>query len=343
MFYKLKHIFSDQFRDPLPDFLRGTAILFMIQVHLTELLLIDKPEYQMYIKISYYLGGIPAAPVFIIFMGYFIDRSKASIKKEIKRGFGLIGLGLILNILLNLSLIYRYIQREVEVNILNYIFGVDILIFAGFSYLILSILKRIIKQNIQFFFLIIFIYTLQYFLQNVNLESEPSRYLLSIFYRNVEWSYFPLVPWLAYPIFGLFLCRTELLKKFIDKKLPSGIAALYVILFLILLNYGVSESQNLDSYYNHNFIFFVYSVFVLAGLIKFLKTLYFKFSENLLLNYIRWLGKNVTIVYIFQWIIIGNIATYLYKILLIQDLFIIFLLIMFSVSICTYLFNLSRI
>lgn len=343
MLNKLKHIFSDQFREPLPDFLRGVAILFMIQVHLTELLLIDKPEYQMYIKISYFLGGIPAAPVFITFMGYFLDRSKASIKKEIKHGFGLIGLGLLLNILLNLSLIYRYIQKEIDVNILHYLFGVDILIFAGFSYLILSILKRIIKRNILFLLMIIFIYMLQYFLQNIQLESEEGRYLLSIFYRNVEWSYFPLIPWLAFPLFGMYLRRTVLLKKFIDKKLSSGVAALYVILSIILINYGVSKSQDLNSYYNHNLFFFFYSVFILAGLIKFLTTFYFKFSENLLVNYIRWLGKNVTIVYIFQWIIIGNIATYLYKALFIQDILIIFLLIMFSISICTYLYNFSRI
>lgn len=342
MLNKLKHIFSDQFREPLPDFFRGAAIVFMIQVHLTELLLAIEPEYKLYIAISYFLGGIPAAPVFIILMGYFLDRSKSSLKQEIKRGFGLIVLGLLLNILLNLSLIYEYIVNEKEVNILRYILGVDILIFAGFSYLILSFLKRIIRGRVQLLLLIILIYALQFLLQQLKVDNETIKYVLSIFYHNVEWSYFPLIPWLAYPVFGIFLHRTGLLNKLFEKRAPNSFIFIYLILFFVLINYGITESQNLERYYNHNFIFLLYSIFVLTGLFKFLSVIYEKFTDNILMTYIRWLGKNVTIVYIFQWIIIGNIATYLYKILLLQDIFIIFLLIMFSVSICTYLYNLTR-
>ena len=36
-------------------------------------------------------------------------------------------------------------------------------------------------------------------------------------------------------------------------------------------------------------------------------------GETMMMKYIKWLGKNVTILYVIQWIIIGNIATEIYK------------------------------
>ena len=35
--------------------------------------------------------------------------------------------------------------------------------------------------------------------------------------------------------------------------------------------------------------------------------------EFILFKYIKWLGKNVTIMYVLQWILIGNTATEIYK------------------------------
>ena len=37
------------------------------------------------------------------------------------------------------------------------------------------------------------------------------------------------------------------------------------------------------------------------------------FGENMLFRYLKWLGKNVTWIYIIQWIFIGNTATEVYK------------------------------
>ena len=36
-------------------------------------------------------------------------------------------------------------------------------------------------------------------------------------------------------------------------------------------------------------------------------------GHSILLKYIKWLGENVTIIYFVQWVIIGNIATEIYK------------------------------
>ena len=37
------------------------------------------------------------------------------------------------------------------------------------------------------------------------------------------------------------------------------------------------------------------------------------FSNIIIVNFLSWCGKNVTVIYIIQWLIIGNIATAIYR------------------------------
>ena len=36
-------------------------------------------------------------------------------------------------------------------------------------------------------------------------------------------------------------------------------------------------------------------------------------SGQVMIRYLKWLGKNVTLLYVMQWILIGNMATNIYK------------------------------
>ena len=36
-------------------------------------------------------------------------------------------------------------------------------------------------------------------------------------------------------------------------------------------------------------------------------------GETLFFKYFKWLGKHVTLIYVIQWLLIGNIATEIYK------------------------------
>lgn len=342
MFEKLHRLFFESEREPFPDFLRGVAIILMIQIHIIENLLLQDPVYHLFEKWSYYSGGIPAAPVFVILMGYFQAKTNSNFFKEIKRGINLILLGLILNVLLNLSLIYKYLNAQLEVDIFSYIFGVDILLFAGLSFIFLAFIKRVFKKNYYLLLLIIIVHLLNYLLLNIQVENQTLRYVLSFFFRVSDWSYFPLISWISFPIFGMYLSNSGLLKKILDKKFPDLLWIVYLILFFALLDYGLNNSFDLNSYYSMRFDFFLYSLFVIFGWMKFWKSTLEKFPDNLFTGYIIWIGRNVTAVYFFQWIIIGNITTYLYKSITLNSCIVIFGMVLFSVSICTYLYNLSR-
>ncbi|MBU2466561.1 MAG: DUF1624 domain-containing protein, partial [Bacteroidetes bacterium] len=77
----------------LPDLLKGIAVVLMIQVHLTELF--ARPAFFDSVagKVSLFLGGPAAAPVFMAVMGYFLAWKAVSSKNLFLRGIKLIGLG----------------------------------------------------------------------------------------------------------------------------------------------------------------------------------------------------------------------------------------------------------
>jgi len=53
------------------DIAKGIAVVLMIQVHLTELFAIPEWYEGVAGKLSLFLGGPPAAPVFMFLMGFF--------------------------------------------------------------------------------------------------------------------------------------------------------------------------------------------------------------------------------------------------------------------------------
>lgn len=342
MLNKLKVTFYNENREPFPDFLRGFAIALMIQVHITELLLRSEQVYLFYEKWSYFFGGIPAAPVFIILMGYYQDRSTNSLSKEFFRGLKILLLGLALNVMMNLSLIYKVYYHGLEANIYNYIFGVDILIFAGFSYIFIALIRRLIKKNYVLIALIILVHLISFRSNNISLDTNNLNYVLAIFLRVTDWSYFPLIPWITFPILGVVLNRTDFLNKILSHKFSKIFWFVYSLILLLAFNYGLKSSTNLEEYYKMSFELFISALIFLFGWIKFTYQIFERFTDNLLINYLTWLGNNVTAIYFFQWIIIGNTATYLYKSLNLESCFIILGIVIFSVSICTYLYNLSR-
>jgi len=79
------------------DLLKGVAVILMVQVHIIELFAQQSIFDSFAGSIFLFLGGPPAAPVFMTVMGYFIAKGNANISKSIVRGFKLIGFGLLLN------------------------------------------------------------------------------------------------------------------------------------------------------------------------------------------------------------------------------------------------------
>ena len=103
-------------RNITADLLKGIAVILMIQVHIVELFA-QQEIFDSYLgKILLFLGGPPAAPVFMTVMGYFIAKQNKPLKLNLIRGIKLILLGFVLNIGLNFHLFIKIIRGEFLIN-----------------------------------------------------------------------------------------------------------------------------------------------------------------------------------------------------------------------------------
>lgn len=299
-------------RNHTADLLKGIAVILMIQVHLMELFARQDIFNGFAGHLSLFLGGSPAAPVFMAVMGYFIAASSSSFPEMVKRGIKLIGLGFILNIALNFHLLIMIADGTIKVNAMEYILGVDILFLAGLSIIILAVMNRFFKhKTLPFLVILVLILAVQFLFQQV-MHVSTNNYFVAYFYGDgAVWSYFPLIPWLVYPVTGyLFYTLDNTSSKKARRFYPYGIAFSGLVT-IVFLKYALDVSSNLPEYYHHGYVFYFYTVCFLI----FWTFIFNRISRyhNLVSRFLEWIGRNVTSAYVIQWVIIGNIATSLYK------------------------------
>ena len=326
-------------RNRAADLLKGIAVIVMIQVHLMELF--ATPEiYTSWIgKISLFLGGPPAAPVFMAVMGYYFAMSKRTFASSLFRGVKLIFLGFALNFGLNMNLFFKIANGTIQTSPWPYIFGVDILFLAGLSLILLSFFKHFFKfKLLPYLILLVLIFILQLF-EFPPSKNEPFQYFQAYFVgKGTWWSYFPIIPWLAYPVAGFVLYIALPKFKTPFKTLQNYLLIVSGILFFVFINFGIEISADLPEYYHHGLVFFLFTVCflvfyaIIIGLIS-------KQKENSLTRWVEWLGINVTAAYVVQWVFIGNIATEIYKTQSFLQIIFWFIAALAVTSLGTYLWN----
>jgi uncharacterized membrane protein len=304
-------------RKPLPDLMKGIAVVLMVQVHIMELFARQEVFDSPLGKVSLFLGGPFAAPVFLAVMGYFLAASGRSFAGMIWRGIELILLGVLLNIGLNFHLLLKITNGIVPGDPWQFVFGADILFVAGLSILFISILKITLKKKIVPVLLLMLIFAaLPLFIPESSGDKDVWTYLLSFFYLETEWSYFPVIPWFSYALLGysfhLFKLNYSGLFEWLTFRVPIVLLVVSPILALTAMH-PVRIITHLPSYYHHGIITFLWiSVFILF-IMMILHIMDREWGRSMAFRYLKWLGKEVTVIYVIQWLIIGNLATWLYK------------------------------
>ncbi|HOI33038.1 MAG: heparan-alpha-glucosaminide N-acetyltransferase domain-containing protein [Bacteroidales bacterium] len=300
----------------LPDLLKGIAVVMMVQVHLTELFALPAFYESTVGSLSLFMGGPPAAPVFMVVMGYFVARKAAPPLSLLMRGSKLIMLGLLLNIGLNFNLLIRFSQGKIiGIDPWTYVFGVDILFLAGISLMVFAGLKVLFKKKLIFWLTTLFITILAS--SQLSLFVSENRLVLfiqSFFSGITSWSYFPFFPWFSYPLAGYFFYLLS--KKYNLAHFYNFLGILWIVLVIALsvsFSFGLKTSINLSAYYHHEYLFVIW---VIGFLMWWTISWYYLekwIPDNLFFRYLRFCGKNVTVFYVIQWLLIGNIATEIYR------------------------------
>lgn len=329
-------------RTQVADVLKGIAILFMIQVHLMELFASNSVYESKGGHVMLFLGGPPVAPIFMTVFGYFVFASNRTSKELIGRGLKILLLGMVLNLALNFNLILKVNLGILKIDILPYIFGVDVLQFAGLSLILVTLFKNLIQKYV---YLVLCIIPIIVFIGEHFLNYEPQniflKYLSAFFYGSTSWSYFPLFPWLAYPLAGVVLYQLQQrfdFKFFYLPKTKLLFGSVFLLFLIFTVKYAINVASDLTSYYHHGLLFFIWVILFCLFYTLIIHELNNWFGETLIFKYFKWLGQNVTIIYVIQWLLIGNIATEIYKTIS-SPVYVVawFLGITFAVSGLTYL------
>lgn len=306
-------------RNALADFLKGIAVLGLIQVHVTSLFGSEQLLSTLGGRYMQFLGAAPVAPVLMLIFGYFVAKSQRSPQQLLWRSLKLFLLGMCLNVALNFNLIRSVFENRFHVNIWPYLLGVDILHFAALALLVLlvfKIWKRYSNWVIVLLILVVIVVAEWIRLKAFSL-TPAAPYLSAYFFRSEQqWAYFSLVPWLAYPLCGFLFYKLEpfVIRTFVSPiQTRKYLALLLFIVVGITFPYAPGFSSSMAEYYQHSTWFFCWcvlfaSLYVLCGYIILPYWMTYK-----PIRYLIWLGQHITTVYVIQWLIIGNTATEVYK------------------------------
>ncbi len=326
-------------RLPLADILKGVAVLRMILVHVVEVFALSAISDSLFTKLALFLAGPPGAALFMLIMGYFIAKSSKSSVVLFFRGSKLLFWGLLLNIGMNAHLLFLIATGNLALNPWPYILGVDIFFLAGFSMMLLSMVRRYFRQRI---FLISFLFLLITLLGDklpiYQGEYVWFIYLQAFFYGGHSWAYFPVFPWAAYPVAGyLFhiLDQRYGLTAFTRKGLIYASVALFVFV-AISFSPGFKVVLYLPDYYHHGLFFALWLINVVLLWILLIHLFTFQKTSQTVFSWLQWIGQRVTIFYVIQWLLIGNIGTAIYKTQSAWNVFLWFLLIVLLTAVLTY-------
>lgn len=282
------------------DVAKALAIIFMILQHAIILFEYDGGEGKSLVANFFLLmGTAPAAPVFMLIYGLFIKLDNQYVKLNIKRGIKLILTGYLLN-LIRFTLPLFMISHK---NSFNMLFSVDILQMAGLSLIMITLFRKIIINKPINLWIIFMILVFSPFLWNDIDMTNP----LAIFSGNNEFIFFPLFPWIVYPLLGVllkkYLLNREKLKQYLKRLAMIGVCLL--ICSLLLYDFFPVGDYHRSGFAIHIIIIgFILIWFYLINL----------FSQEIsdkLKNLCCLLSKELTTIYLIQWAIFGWLVIFI--------------------------------
>jgi uncharacterized membrane protein len=328
-------------RDLVSDTLKGLAVFGMIQVHIVSLFAAPSLSDSFYIKIASFLGTAPVAPVLMLLLGYYVGKSERTFLQMSARAAKLFGIGLLLNIGLNANLLSSVLNDRFQADVWHYVLGVDILLFSGISILILAIIRQTTRLKLALAFaLLALVLIARLFFNSFLQHFNNFTYIYAFVYGRESWSYFPLIPWLAYPLCGFLFyeLKPQLLKWWKQKLSKRVLVALLSVFLIFTFNEAPGWSASLRQYYFHNIWYFIWCFSFAVVYVFCLELILPAIQNTSAFTFIQWLGRHLLIVYIVQWLIIGNLATEVYKSINSIGLLFVFFAIILFVSCCLSFF-----
>lgn len=294
------------------DIAKGFAILFMIWVHTAETF--SAGTGLGYEIVDNFLGEPFAAPVFMVCMGIGMRYGRKTSSKDFaRRGIGLLLIGLILNIfryVLPMLTAYAFSGEKLYLNTFTFLFGVDILEFAGLAFLFFALAKKLKWKDS----ILLIIAAVSSVLGAVLKWTTTGNMYIDQFTGYI-WgnddaqTYFPFLNWIIFPVFGYLFAKE--FRHLADKKtfyLKASVVGGVLGLGYLILAYVFQFSFGM--YGENGYYYFLGPVDTIAVLLLVVGIFGFDYlllpiQDTFPVRALRDMSKNINTVYCIQWTLIG--------------------------------------
>lgn len=301
------------YRNATLDVARGFTVFIMPAVHSVMLYSALPVRQEILGQILRFLAEGPGAQLFLMLMGISVNLSGSKPPQQIlNRAISLFGLAYLLNYLrLVLPLLFHIIPEEFLKDIavsandtgkLNAFLMGDILQTAAISYLVCALLFYLhyFRRWTLTLLIIIILCTPLLYRTNNNSSLWTLQYL---FTGKPPISFFPVFPWIVYPLVGLVIG-----KYFTTNNSSTFYRWAFVVGFLL---FGVGKIVIAwePEAWNNNFycpgpgaiLYHLGIVFMWLVLCQYMVRL---FRENYFFHFLKWLSKHITLIYFIQWMVV---------------------------------------
>ncbi len=294
------------------DLARGIAIVVMVLQHVQLLFATDSGETSPLGTAFLFLGTAPAAPVFMVSMGFLFGASRRTgVRSGLRRGVALFALGYALNFVrftLPAVVAPSALVDDTFGSAWRALLEIDILQLAGLSLVVLGLVKHVSRSPWTAVVLaaaVAAVAPLLWGLGGGALALDP-------LWGEAQYVSFPLFPWLAYPLLGLALARFTTRAVSAGTLMRSWAAAGGLALLaggaLVALAPGAGGVLVLGDYFRSGLsIQLLLAGFVLVWLPA-LWWLDGRLSWQLVPRYLTSLSRHITVIYLVQWALIGWLA-----------------------------------
>lgn len=300
------------------DWAKSFTIIVMLCIHVYEQLSeinVETCPDSVFRTIMEFLAGPLGAPLFMFSMGLGIIYSRSSTpKKMVRRGLILLRNGYLLSFFKGTVpvLIGIMIGASVPITIADSLFLISILQFAGMAFLTIALMK---KMKLPLYAMLIVSLVLSVagtFLAKIDFTGSCIQYLLGLFFVTNDVTTFPLFLWLFYPVAGMIyafmLQRVSDKKSFCRIVFAIGIAGT-IIVSIIYKACGIDIRTMFmlkgRVFYNQTILHYIFTTFIIMIAMPVYYFLSEKITNKYVTSSVAFLGKNLDVIYIVQWLVIA--------------------------------------
>lgn len=283
------------------DLARGFTVLMIAPVH--TMMLYSKPSVH-HTLLGYFFALIaegPGAQLFMMLMGITFALSEKSNKKIYKRAFLLLIVAYALNIVkfvIPLNFFPAEFKNLLPANLIDIILIGDILHFAALALPVLYWINKFKNFPVVALMTAATVTLISPLLWDMKSSDFSVNYIFQLAGGAPPQVYFPLFPWLAYPLTGLLIGYS------LEENQHNLFSNLkYIGIILIIAGWLLDDGRTISFYRT-----FPSSTFMHIGIV-----LLWLYAWNVFAKYVApnhfsrlliFMSRNITKVYIIQWIII---------------------------------------